>query len=124
MSAWRRKAIEFLPRFRNEIQDADSVTYLWVEISSEFNEAVRVGDNNFVEGALRYLIWSAGPESGDEAKQAIFCGFLEDIACVKNNWQYFNIWFTKQQYEQYKGSFACALSAKEFESLNNVFYKK
>ncbi len=124
MSAWKRKAIEFLPSLRSEIQEANSVSYLWVEISAEFNQAVESENCEVIDGTLKYLVWSTGSESGEEAKQAVFCGFLEDIACRRENWKYFNSWFTKQEYEKYKGSFAYALSEKEFNKLNDAFYEK
>ncbi len=124
MSAWKRKAIEFLPGLRSEIQEANSVSDLWAEISSGFDQAVKSENREFIDSTLKYLVWSAGSESGEAAKQAVFCGFLEDIACRKDNWKYFNSWFTKQEYEKYKGSFAYALSEKEFKKLNDAFYEK
>jgi len=53
MSTWRRKALEFLPQFRIEIERSDTVTYLWVEISSEFKHAVEKGDDTFIDGTIK-----------------------------------------------------------------------
>ena len=124
MSAWRRKALEFLPQFRIEIDKSNSVTYLWVMISGEFTSAVGRSDQAFIDGTLKYLIWSLSEESGDESKQAVCCGFLEDIASNKKFWKYFSNWFTRKQFEQYKDSFLYALSDKQFEELENEFYGK
>ncbi|WP_286267019.1 hypothetical protein [Thalassotalea atypica] len=124
MSTWRRKALEFLPQFRIEIEGADTVGYLWVEISSSFYHAVESGEQNFIDGTLKYLIWSLSDNSGEEAKQAVSCGFLEDITSNRKHWQYFSSWFTKAQFEQYKGSFMYALSDKELKELTDVFYAR
>ena len=122
MSVWRRKALEFLPQFRVEIEAADTVTDLWIGIYSEFYDAVEKGEQNFIDGTLKYLIWSQSEVSGEKAKQAVSCGFLEDITLNRKHWQYFSIWFTKVQFEQYKGSFMYALSDRELKELTHVFY--
>lgn len=124
MSAWRRKALEFLPKFRVEIESADTASSLWAEISSEFGKAVDTGDSDFVNGTLKYLIWSFSDEAGMETQQAVNCGFLEDITYNKNHWKYFSEWFTPAQFAQYSGSFKYALSEKEFVELENLFYAK
>jgi hypothetical protein len=124
MSAWRRKALEFLPSFRAEIESADTATYLWLEISSEFTQAVDAGDSDFVDGTLKYLIWSFSDEAGMDAQQAVNCGFLEDITYNKQHWKYFSKWFTPAQFVQYASSFKHALSDKEFVELENLFYGK
>jgi hypothetical protein len=122
MSTWRRKALEFLPQFRIEIEAADSVTYLWVEISSEFSHAVERADQSFIDGTVKYLVWSLSEVSGEESKQAVSCGFLEDITSNRKHWQYFSSWFTKAQFEQYKGSFMYSLSENELKELTDLFY--
>lgn len=124
MSSWRRKALEFLPQFRAEIEKADTASYLWVDISSEFRNAVDAGDSEFVGGTLKYLIWSFSHEAGMESQQAVNCGFLEGITDNKQHWKYFSKWFSQSQFLQYKGSFQYALSDKEFTELENQFYRR
>ncbi len=123
MSTWRRKAIEFLPQFRNEIDKSARASYLWVEISEKFCQAVETEDLWFIEGTLKYLVWSFSDEAGLEAQQAVNCGFLEDIASNKKLWNCFSKWFSPAQFRQYKGSFQYALSAEDFSKLEAVFYE-
>lgn len=124
MSAWRRKALEFLPQFRKEIELADSVTGLWIDISLRFRDAVDEQDEDFIACTLKYLTWSSSDSAGLESQQAVSCGFLEDLTYNKKHWQYFSKWFDTAQFNQYKPSFKYALSEKEFNSLENIFYGK
>lgn len=124
MSTWRRKALEFLPQFRKEIDQSDSASYLWVEISGKFSQAVEAEDEEFIQGTLKYLVWSFSNEAGMETQQAVNCGFLEDIASNKKLWKYFSKWFSQAQFNQYKGSFQYALSKDEFGNLEVAFHAK
>lgn len=124
MSAWSRKALEFLPQLRKEIDKSGSASYLWIEITDKFVQAVEAEDEEFIQGALKYLIWSFGDEAGIESRQAVNCGFLEDIASNKKLWKYFPKWFSMAQFTQYKGSFQYALSNDEYRNLELLFHGK
>ena len=125
MSAWRRKALEFLPQFRNAIESSDSPGMLWVEISNEFRDhAIEREDQEFIEGTLKYLSWSTSSAAGESSQQSALCGFLEDITYNKKHWILFKDWFDKPQFERYKGSFQYALSENEFAQLEDLFYDR
>ncbi len=124
MSTWRRKALEFFPEYRVEIDSTKSSGELWVEISSAFVRAVEQSNEEFVKGTLNYLTWSTSDEAGEEIQQSVYCGFLEDITHNKKYWPLFSSWFSKAQFEKYKCSFQYALSEKEFTNLENMFYGK
>ena len=124
MSTWRRKALEFLPNYRNTIQQADSASMLWCDLSSDFRIAVDKNDQNFINGTLKYLVWSTSDIASKETQGAVYCGFLEDITSNKKHWSYFRDWFNKTQFEKYKGSFSYSLSEKDYKLLENQFYGK
>ncbi|NRB37137.1 MAG: hypothetical protein HRU20_18615 [Pseudomonadales bacterium] len=124
MSTWRRKALEFLPEFRKEVESSNSASELWIEIYDAFGQAVDSGNEEFVKGTLKYLTWCTSDSVSDELQQALYCGFLEDITYNKKRWPLFNSWFNTAQFEKYKGSFQYALSEKEFTQLENIFYGK
>ena len=122
MSTWRRKALEFLPQFRIDIESSNNVTYLWVEISARFSNAVENSEEDFIDGTFKYLIWCLSGVAGQEAEQAVYCGFLEDIVAEKKQWKHFSTWFTKGQFESYKSIFKYRLSDVDFKQLEDVFY--
>lgn len=122
MSAWRRKALEYLPSCRNTIQHADSASFLWCELSCDFRNAVKKNDQTFVDGTLKYLRWCTGNTASKEIQQAVYCGFLEDISHDKSYWPYFKDWFSKAEFEQYKGSFSYSLSENDLKSLEDDLY--
>ena len=124
MSAWRRKALEFLPDYRNTIQQADSASMLWCDLSSDFRYAVDKKDQIFIDGTLKYLEWCTSDIASKEIQGAVHCGFLEDITSNKEHWLYFKDWFNRVQFEEYKGSFAYSLSEKDYKLLENQFYGK
>jgi hypothetical protein len=124
MSTWRRKALEFLPEIRLEIESSDSVGYLWIEIFNIFCRAVENSNDDFIKRTLKYLIWCTSDDAGEETRQSLYCGFLESIARKKNYWPFFKNWFSKKQFEQYKGSFMYVLSKKEYSQLEDTFYER
>jgi len=124
MSAWRRKALELLPKLRVTIESSHSISDLWVELSAEFNSFVESNDEKQTQGVLDYLTWSLSDLSGSEATSVVSCGFLEDIARNKKYWQYFPSWFSRAQFNQCQGSFEYAISSTEFIELKNIYYGK
>ena len=122
MSTWRRKALEFLPEFRQEIESSNSASELWVEISYVFRSAVNQGNEDFVKGTLQYLTWCTSSEASPELQQSLYCGFLEDITQNKKHWPLFSSWFNKGQFEKYKGSFAYALNEQDYQKLEDIYY--
>jgi len=122
MSTWRRKAIEVIPHYKPEIERAKSPAELWIELFFEFEKAVEDNSGEILKGILTYLRWSYSDEAGFDSQQAVNCGFLEDIVGNSKNWSFFSSWFSKAEFENYRGSFQYALSDKQFRKLENEFY--
>jgi hypothetical protein len=79
MSKWRAKALEFFPEMRPEIQAADSVGALWVELAAQFptiyNNDSLVGPKQSEAPALfraiaRYALWCTRSKSQTIAEPA------------------------------------------------------
>ena len=105
MSAWRRKALEILPEYRQIIETADNVVYLWFKLSFAFKEGIEKNNNDSCSKILEYAFWCTSDEAGDvnsQTQQAVYCGFMEDIAREKY-FPFFQDWFRPYQFEKYKG---------------------
>ena len=124
MSTWRRKALEFLPEMRLEIESSNSPAGLWIEITFAFFDAADAANEDFIKRTLSYLSWCASDVAGLTTQQAVYCGFLEDIANKKKLWPMFNKWFNKAQFEKYKDPFQYTLSDRDFKALENEFYQR
>jgi hypothetical protein len=73
MSAWRRKAIEFLPGQRTLIEDSESVGMLWVELWFLFCDAHRhPPDEALIRGTYQFALWTL-KHSGDGDIQTATC---------------------------------------------------
>jgi len=70
MSKWRAKALEHFPAIRKEIEAADSISALWIELIAMLHSHYRSGvQDNQIEGAgyvrsvSMYAIWCSRSES-------------------------------------------------------------
>lgn len=127
MSAWRREAIEFLPEYKETIEKAQSPSELWIELGNYFELAFRNSDKETITCILkfmRYALANAKDNSPSSSKQAIYCGFLEELARNKQYWNEFNKWFSRVEYLDYRNSFGYTLSEKEMKELDDLFYAK
>lgn len=124
MSIWRKKALEFIPEFRKDIESCESSTLLWSDLSYEFLRALKVDNQVFIQGVLEYLKWSVSDYASEETQQAVYCGFLEDIVKNKLYWPLFSKWFNQAEFNQYKNSFQYTLSEVDYNDFENVFYGK
>ena len=125
MSTWRRKAIEFFPEMKSFIEQSDTPGCLWLEIYSLLKSAVEESNDSFIQNVLKYLTWctsDAAGHSSNNIHQAVSCGFLEDIGNNKKLWPYFNQWFNKAQFEQYKMVLSYGFSPDKTKELENIFY--
>ena len=125
MSAWRRKAIEFLPECRRKIEIADSPMALWVDLYLEFEDAVRDGKESLQRRFLKYAAWCISPAAGPsptDASTAAVCAFYESIGGDKAMWRLFRKWFSRREFLDIRETFAYHLSADEYEQLLNTYY--
>ena len=98
---------------------------LWIELYSNFVNAFKNEEEGIISSTLKYLHWCASEEAGSEdnlTHQAVFVGFLEDIANHKEFWPYFSKWFNRVQYEKYKPSFEYTLSESQFKQLEDTYF--
>lgn len=104
MSAWRRTAIEILPEFRRNAEEAGSPMALWIELLLRFEDAFRVGDTALVDRMVDYAKWCLYTSDGDTVNAVAF-GFLEHLPEHEDMHTQFPRWFTKSEFEQLKEVF-------------------
>jgi hypothetical protein len=84
MSAWRRAAIEKLPRFRTLIEQSESPGALWIDLFREFERAHRdPADVTTITQIYEFAWWGAAHEDV-ETRAATICGFFEELPSDSN----------------------------------------
>jgi len=77
-SAWRAKALEWFPAMRTEIQAAESIGQLWIELiarlQSHYREESPSESSELVRGVCMYAIWCTRSES-QRIREAAFIEF-------------------------------------------------
>src|SRR5258707_12639995 len=70
MSMWRAKALECFPYLRSDIESAESIGALWIDLMARFKSHYRnepgdqVGESpEFIRAVCLYAIWCAGSRS-------------------------------------------------------------
>lgn len=85
MALWRVEAIKRLPELRREIQSADSVMALWIDVFFAFRRAYEQEprDESLIARVYDFADWcmhaARGPDAGHDPASAATVGFYEDI---------------------------------------------
>jgi len=85
MSEWRERALELFPDIRTDIEKAESVGMLWIELESRFNshyDRLSKGhvqeSSQVIRAIYHYAIWCSRAES-DRTFNAATLGFYEHV---------------------------------------------
>jgi hypothetical protein len=80
MSAWRRVAIEKIPKQRDLIQRSDSVGMLWVDLWLRFLDAHREPvDVETIRGVYAFAKWTCIESRSNEMATSTCCHFYEHL---------------------------------------------
>lgn len=85
MDDWRAKALQLFPDMHSEIQSAESVGTLWIELASRFHRCYGKASSEtleqpptFIRAICLYAIWCTGSGCPD-TQQAAWIEFYEDV---------------------------------------------
>ena len=124
MSAWRRTALAMLAEHRSLIERSGSPMALWIELQGLFGECVKREDRDGMRRILAYATWCVNQpigHGGDDAVNAVVCGFYEHLGANRTLWPHFPEWFFPHEFERIQGAFRYFLSDAQFEELRAVF---
>lgn len=125
MSAWRRKAIKAVPELKHTLENVENPMQAWIEINLYFEKLNRETDNKAIDRILSYARWCLSEQAGklpSNTSTAVCYGFYEHLPIERNNWIYFNKWFTKSEFESLKGIFLYHIGEEKLNELSMVFY--
>lgn len=124
MSAWRRKALECLPEYRQIIEDCETPMSLWIELHLEFEDAFAGNDQRLVGRILEFASWSISEAAGrlpSETSTAAACGFYEHLPERREYWPFFHSWFSNEQFTALIPVFSYHLSTGDIADLKNFY---
>jgi hypothetical protein len=79
MSAWRRVAIQKIPKQRELIEQSESVGMLWVDLRLRFVDAHREpADEETILGVYEFAKWTC-TAGGEEMATSTYCHFYESL---------------------------------------------
>lgn len=82
MSTWRGRALEVFPELRQQVEHAESIGMLWIELHMRFCEAYRKPETQesleFVRRICLYAIWCSRSES-QKVREPAFIEFYEQV---------------------------------------------
>src|SRR5437868_5806976 len=98
MSAWRRAAIEKIPRFRKLIEESQSVGMLWVDLWFEFVKAHSdPHDEEFIGRFYDYAWWCANSPDPDTSTAGVLC-FYEHLPTQPTVRAHMAKWLSAEQF--------------------------
>lgn len=83
MSAWRRIGIDKIPKYRELIEQSESIGMLWVDLWVRFVDAHRDPiDEMTIQGVYEFARWACEASGNDELTTSTCCHFYEHLPTV------------------------------------------
>ncbi len=123
MALWRVQALKLLPELRRDIDSADSVMALWIEIWIAFESAYEASPRNesLIERVYRYADWCSqakrGPDAAHDPSTAIAVCFYEHLPNFTPSREDMPRWVSFSDVAQSKEIFSYLIGEQEYGKL-------
>ncbi len=123
MALWRREANERLPELKQEIDTADSVMSLWIEIGFAFEDAYRKEprDEALIARIYAFADWCVRARRNDnppyDPLSAVATCFYEKIPTIKLAREDMPRWFTYSDVVEMRRTFSYMIGDEAYEAL-------
>src|SRR4051794_31393377 len=98
MSAWRRVAIERIPRLRQEVADSVNVHDLWLGLMRRFVDAHAAPmDEELISQIYGYAWWCTSA-TDDKTRNAGLLSFFEDLPLYPEVWPHMAKWLSAEEF--------------------------
>jgi hypothetical protein len=124
MSAWRRVAIEKIPRYRRLIAESDNIYCLWSDLFDKFRKAhLEPTDEELIRQVYDYGWWCVDSRGWDSSNAGIV-SFFEELPRFPEVRAQLPKWLTPEAFNGMKEIFRYHLrSDKEYEAFIREFYE-
>jgi hypothetical protein len=120
MSTWRRKAIEYLPELKHEIESREDYTSLWMNLLFPFQEALKSNDFDLVNRFIDFARWSIASDN-DKISQAVGLCFLEHLPTIPNVAAFFPKWFTQDEFHDLRVFFTYLATQEQVSAIESSY---
>jgi len=80
MSAWRRVALAKMPKCRRQIEKADNIMMLWIDLWLEFERAYQgTMDEELIASVYSYASWCLAHSNNSDLQTAAIVRFYEHL---------------------------------------------
>ena len=125
MSAWRRIAIQRLPKHRRAIQESKSVCELFVALDNHFTSAHREPiDEQTIRGFYEFAWWAVAVSGNDQIRSEAANGFFEDLPKDKRVRELLPCYMTREQFLEMVKIFGYDLTPEEHSEFVQDFLKR
>src|SRR5262249_30413578 len=126
MSAWRRVAIEKIPRFRALIQESENVWRLWNELFLEFVMAHKPPmDEELIHQVHDYALWCIDGPPATEAYNAAAISFYESLPIHPEVVEHMATWMSPEEFSRADQVLRYFIkSDEEFERFVREFHER
>lgn len=121
MSAWRRKAIELLPEYRQLVEVADTPMFLWTELESVFSRASEQEDISTLSKIFDYAQWCWKESRYDDTINGALIGFYENIPSRKEDWWTVPRFIQSADFNRLEQVFRYFLTDEQFTSFHDYY---
>src|SRR5436190_506874 len=123
MSAWRRVAIEKIPRLRKVVEHSESIGMLWVDLWHEFVRAHSDPiDEEVISQIYDYAWWCADSPDPDTSTAGVL-SFYQDLPTNPKVWKQMAKWLTPEVFSGMGEIFRYHLhSYRDYKDFIQQFY--
>jgi hypothetical protein len=120
MSAWRGKAIEHLPEFRDEIERAESPGMLWVEVGLWFHQAFSTHNEDMMARVFLYAQWCVRSKHTETAEAPLYA-FYEHLPKIGGAAKVLHRYLTQEEFNHLETFFRYLTTDEEFEQFKSDY---
>lgn len=128
MSAWRKKALELLPEYRQLIEKSDNPMALWIDLHIIFENVFQKSNEELTKRFFDFAKWCLEtPKQGEylsDVGTAVAVAFYEHIIMDTDVRDDLHRWLSQSEFLYMESVFTYHLSEAEFETFKAVFLKR
>ncbi len=129
MSLWRKKALEFLPEYREIIQSSEGPGMLWIKLTTEFSLEYekKMLHDDLIRRFYGYALWCLNMPGqskylSDTGSAAFH--FFENVASDTNASKDLHRWISREEFHRLTDAFRYPLSEAEYDRFAANFLSK
>ena len=122
MSLWRKKAIDYLPELKTEIESSENHMQLWIELQSYLSFSYTdKNTQDLIKRIFDYAKWCYYDSKNTDLVTSLIVAFYEHLPLDKKICDELDKWIDKKQFNDLKEVFKYHSTEMQFKDLEKKY---